>query len=61
MLYHLVKPDRKYNEQDSVPLELVDKKELLEKLLTYQKTVTDKNMDSISYNGRILDNGLMAS
>ena len=30
MLYHLIKPDRKYNEkEEAVPLELVDKKELL--------------------------------
>jgi hypothetical protein len=40
---------------------LLDKKELLEKLLSYQKSVTDDNIDKISYNGRILDNGLMAS
>lgn len=62
MLYHLVKPDRKYNEkEDAIPLELLDKKEILEKLLTYQKSVTDDNIDKISYNGRILDNGLMAT
>lgn len=62
MLYHLVKPDRKYDEkEESIPLELLDKKELLEKLLSYQKTVTDQNIDKISYNGRILDDGLMAS
>ena len=62
MLYHLVKPDRKYSEKDeAVPLQLVDKKQLLERMLTYQKSVTDSNIDKISYNGRILDNGLMAS
>lgn len=42
MLYHLVKPDRKFDEKvEGVPLELIDKRELLEKLLTYQKSVTD--------------------
>ena len=62
MLYHLVKPDRKYNEkEEAVPLELVDKKELLEKMMAYQKSVTDSNIDKISYNGRILDSGLMGT
>lgn len=62
MLYHLVKPDRKYNEkEDSIPLQLLDKKDILQKLLTYQKSVTDGNIDKISYNGRILDNGLMGN
>lgn len=62
MLYHLVKPDRKYNEkEEAVPLELVDKKELLERMLAYQKSVTDSNIDKISYNGRILDSGLMGN
>ena len=62
MLYHLVKPDRKYNEkEEAVPLELLDKKELLEKMLVYQKTLTDSNIDKISYNGRILDDHLMGS
>ena len=30
-------------------------------MLTYQKSVTDGNIDKISYNGRILDNGLMGN
>lgn len=60
MLYHLVKPDRRYNEkEEAIPLELLDKKDILEKLLTYQKSITDGNIDKISYNGRTLDSGLM--
>lgn len=62
MLYHLVKPDRKFDEKaEGVPLELIDKREILEKLLTYQKTVTDENIDFISLNGRTLDSGLLKS
>jgi hypothetical protein len=61
MLYHLVKPDRKYDEKEVVPLELIDKREILEKLLTYQKSVTDENIDIISLNGRTLDSGLLKS
>ncbi len=61
MLYHLVKPDRKFDEKEAVPLELIDKRELLEKLLTYQKSVTDENIDIISLNGRTLDSGLLKS
>lgn len=30
-------------------------------MLTYQHSVTDRNIESISYNGRILDNELMSS
>ena len=60
MLYHLVKPDRKFDlEKETVPLELIDKREILEKLLNYQKSVTDENIDYISYNGRTLDNELL--
>jgi hypothetical protein len=60
MLYHLVKPDRKYDEEKEViPLELIDKREILEKLLSYQKSVTDENIDYISYNGRTLDSELI--
>ena len=62
MLYHLVKPDRKFDEKvEGVPLELIDKRQILEKLLTYQKSVTDQNIDFISLNGRTLDNGLLKS
>ena len=62
MLYHLIQPDRKFDEKsEGVPLELIDKRDLLEKLLTYQKSVTDQNTDLINLNGRILDNGLLKS
>lgn len=38
MLYHLVKPDRKFDlKKDGVPVELMDKQEILGKLLNYQK------------------------
>lgn len=30
-------------------------------MLTYQKSVTDENIDIISLNGRTLDNGLLKS
>ncbi len=61
LLYHLVKPDRKFDEKQAVPLELIDKREILQKLLTYQKSVTDENIDFISLNGRTLDSGLLKS
>jgi hypothetical protein len=41
------------------PLELIDKREILEKLLAYQKQVTEENIDFISLNGRTSDNGLL--
>jgi hypothetical protein len=41
MLYHLVKPDRKFEEKDAIPIELMDKSEILKKLLTFQKSVTE--------------------
>ena len=30
-------------------------------MLSYQKTVTEENIDFISYNGRTLDSGLLKS
>lgn len=60
MMYHLVKPDRKFDtEKEGVPIELMDRREILQKLLTYQKAVTDENIDYISYNGRTLDSELL--
>lgn len=29
MLFHLIKPDQKFNEKDAIPLELIDKGEIL--------------------------------
>ena len=44
-----------------MPLELIDKREILEKLMAYQKQVTEENIDFISMNGRTLDSGLLKS
>jgi len=61
MMHHLIKPDMKFDEKEAVPLELIDKREILEKLLAYQKQVTEENIDFISLNGRTLDSGLLKS
>jgi hypothetical protein len=61
MMHHLIKPDMKFDEKEAVPLELIDKREILEKLLAYQKQVTEENIDFISMNGRTLDSGLLKS
>lgn len=55
MMFHLIKPDQKFDEKEAVPLELIDKRDIIEKLLTYQKQVTEENIEKISYNGRNLD------
>ena len=39
----------------------MDKQEVIEKLLNFQKGVVEENIDYISYNGRTLDKGLMSS
>ena len=39
MLFHLVQPGRTLEDKDKIPLELIDKKEVLEKLLSYQKSM----------------------
>ena len=58
MLYHLVKPDREYNESEPSP-ELDEKKELIEKLLKDQKSITIENIDLVSLGGRTLDKNLV--
>lgn len=58
MLYHLVKPDREYNESEPIP-ELDEKKELIEKLLKDQKSITIENIDLVSLGGRTLDKNLV--
>jgi hypothetical protein len=55
----LIKPDQKFDEKEAIPLELIDKRELIEKILEYQKSVIEKNIDLVSYNGRTLDNELI--
>ncbi len=37
MFYHLIKPDQKIDENEIVPIELIDKRELIEKILSMQK------------------------
>ena len=39
LMYHLVQPGRTLEEKDKIPLAMIDRKELLEKMLTYQKGV----------------------
>lgn len=58
MLYHLVKPDRQYNESEPIP-ELEEKKEQIEKLLLNQKNITVENIDLVSLGGRTLDKNLV--
>ena len=62
LLYHLVKPDRKFDAQkEGVPLELMENQNIIEKVLNFQKSVVEQNVNAISYNGRTLDKGLMDS
>lgn len=37
MLYHLIKPDQKIDENEILPIELIDKREIIEKILSIQK------------------------
>ena len=59
LLYHLVLPGRTLEEKDKIPIALIDRKEVLEKMLSYQKGVTDENTEMISYGGRTLDSELL--
>ena len=59
MLYHLIKPEQKFDEKQAIPLEMIDKREIIEKMLNFQKSVTEQNIDYISYNGRTLDSELI--
>ena len=61
MLYHLIKPDQKIDQNDIVPIELIDKREIIEKILTMQKQETQEKTDIISLNGRTLDTPLLKS
>jgi hypothetical protein len=59
-MYNLVKPNQKFKDNDFVPLELIDKREILEKLLNFHKAKTGENMEYVqSFNGRNLDNKLI--
>jgi hypothetical protein len=62
LLEHLIKPDRKYDEsKEKIPLELIDKRELLDKILRFQAEVTEENIEIIKLDGRTLDSELMKS
>ena len=59
-MYNLVKPNQKFHDKDLVPVELIDKREILEKMLNLQRAKTGENMEYVqSYNGRSLDNKLI--
>ena len=38
---------------------MIDKKDIIEKLLAQQKGITNENKELISFNGRILDSELI--
>ena len=60
MLYQVLKPVSKIKDKDLVPLELIDKKEIIEKLLNLQHSKTAQNMEYInSYGNRNVDSKLL--
>lgn len=51
---HLLKPTKKIK-QDEIPVELIDKKKIIEKVLEETKKATEKNIILVSLNGNCPD------
>ncbi len=58
ILYELVKPSEEYDEEET-PFELMNKKKMIEDLLSRQKEMTESNMKMININGFCPDQRLV--
>jgi serine/threonine-protein phosphatase 2B catalytic subunit len=60
LLTHLLRPNKRIAEKDLIPIELIDKKDIFEHLLSVQQEQAARNMEYVSsYNGRTLDSKLI--
>lgn len=59
VLYHLIKPDEKFDNKGEVPLEFMMNKQMLEKFLASTKKQTSENMDLVSLDGSCPDEKLL--
>jgi len=58
MFMHLLKPSKK-NKENDLPVELIDKKKIIELVLAETKKTTKKNIILVSLNGNCPDERLL--
>ncbi len=58
ILFELIKPSEQYDEEET-PFELINKKKMIEELLSRQKEMTESNMKMININGCCPDQRLV--
>lgn len=59
VLYHLIKPDEKYDGKGELPLEVLMSKQALEKFLASTKKQTSQNIELVSLDGSCPDEKLL--
>lgn len=53
-MFHLIKPNEKYDGND-MPLEMMDRRKLIEQLVETTKKMTSENMELVSLDGNCPD------
>lgn len=59
VLYHLIKPDEKYDGKGELPIEILMNKQALEKFLASTKRQTSQNIELVSLDGSCPDEKLL--
>ena len=59
VLYHLIKPDEKYDGKGELPIEVLMNKQALEKFLASTKKQTSQNIELVSLDGSCPDEKLL--
>lgn len=59
ILHHIIQPNQKIKKEQDLPLELIDKKHLIEIILAQSKKQIQQNMFLASLNGRCPDDKLL--
>lgn len=59
ILFHLIKPNKKYSTDVEIPFEFMDKRKMLEEFLKMQKQEVDNNIELVSMDGNCPDDKLL--
>lgn len=58
ILYHFIKPNEKYDSEE-LPLDLLDARKMVEKLLESQKNTVSENLELVKLDGNCPDQRLL--
>jgi uncharacterized protein YllA (UPF0747 family) len=59
MFKFLIKPNKKLRPEEELPLELINRVDMINKVLEFHKQQTEENSELVNLNGRTLDKNLV--